>query len=157
VKWDSRRTVLLDANLLVLFVVGVTDSSRIEAFSRTSGYTTTDFEILMDLIGPFQTTATTPHILSQASDLIRRSNAYGSLLEGLTATLRNVYVISEEHHVLARELSQDAIFSRYGLADAAVLDAASRGCTVLTADVSLNNIIRASGFSSFNFTEFRDL
>lgn len=149
--------MLIDTNVLVLLVVGLAEPSRIPDFSRTRGYDPSDYAVLRRLLSGFRNAATTPHILSQASDLLRQSNAWGVLAESLVAQLSKLYLVTDEIAVPARNLAKARIYARFGLADAAVFDAARRGCTVLTDDLPLHNVLLSLGCTSVNFTEFREL
>lgn len=62
--------VLVDTNLLLLYVVGVYEPHRIERFKRTSTFTTEDFELLKRLLGHFETVATTPPVLTEVSNFL---------------------------------------------------------------------------------------
>ncbi len=64
------KGVLVDANLLVLLLVGTVNRRRIGDFKRTQSFTAEDFDLLRKLIahlGPRM--VATPHVLSQVSDL----------------------------------------------------------------------------------------
>lgn len=67
-KYRSKG-VLLDANLMVLILVGTVNKVRILNFKRTQNFTVEDFELLSHLVAYFGRLVTTPHLLSQASDL----------------------------------------------------------------------------------------
>lgn len=65
----DAKGVLVDTNLLVLYLVGLVNKKRIETFKRTQGFDVEDFERLTNLInylGP--RLVATPHVLSQVSD-----------------------------------------------------------------------------------------
>ena len=61
----KAKGVLVAANLLVLFLVGL----RIPEFKRTQNFTIEDFDLLARLIAWFGKLVATPHVLSQVSDL----------------------------------------------------------------------------------------
>jgi hypothetical protein len=153
--WQPNQTVLVDANILVLMVVGATDASRLAAFARTKQYTPEDYELGALVLQRYRTAVTTPHILSQVSDLLRHSGAWGDFADELSLRLKSVYRTSIEHFVPARVLARPAGFPDFGLADCAVLDAAKRGCTVFTDDLNLHNWVLSNGWLSLNFTEVR--
>jgi hypothetical protein len=50
---SSRRGLLIDTNLLVLFVVGSVNRSRIEGFKRTSKYSEHNYELLLRVVERF--------------------------------------------------------------------------------------------------------
>src|SRR4051794_28125217 len=63
------KGVLLDTNLLVLLLVGSVNKHRILNFKRTGNFSIEDYDLLARLIRRFSKLITTPHLLSQASDL----------------------------------------------------------------------------------------
>lgn len=65
----KAKGVLVDANLLVLFLVGLINKRRIPEFKRTQNFTIEDFDLLERLIAWFGKLVATPHVLSQVSDL----------------------------------------------------------------------------------------
>lgn len=67
-----RRTgVLVDTNLLLLFFVGGYDRSLVERFRRTADrFVAPDFDTLSALLMSFERIVTTPHILTETSNLL---------------------------------------------------------------------------------------
>jgi hypothetical protein len=65
----QAKGVLVDTNLLVLLLVGLVNKRRILDFKRTQNFTIEDFDLLSRLISWFGKLFTTPHVLSQVSDL----------------------------------------------------------------------------------------
>jgi hypothetical protein len=64
------KGVFIDANLLVLLLVGRVNPGRIQTFKRTSDFAVGDFHLLESLVVWFgQPLVATPHVLSQLSDL----------------------------------------------------------------------------------------
>ena len=69
IKKHRAKGALVDANLLVLFLVGSVNKRRILTFKRTQNFTIEDFDLLTNLIDWFGGLFATPHVLSQTSDL----------------------------------------------------------------------------------------
>jgi hypothetical protein len=65
----QAKGVLVDSNLLVLFLVGLVNKQRILEFKRTQNFTVDDFHLLANLIVWFGRLIATPHVLGQVSDL----------------------------------------------------------------------------------------
>ena len=65
----KSRGLLIDTNILLLFFVGLYDRSWVERFKRTRRYTAQDFDLLMEIVLRFDRIITTPHILSEVSNL----------------------------------------------------------------------------------------
>lgn len=63
--------VLVDTNLLLLFYVGGYDRNLVERFPRTADrFVASDFDTLNGLLASFDKVATTPHILTETSNLL---------------------------------------------------------------------------------------
>ena len=69
IKKHRTKGVLINANLLVLYLVGSTNKNRIPTFKRTQVYTIEDFELLQGLIAYLGDVITTPHVLTEVSNL----------------------------------------------------------------------------------------
>lgn len=62
--------VVIDANLLLLLVIGQWDVRHIETFRRTRNhFLAADFTRLGELLAPLEYLVTTPHILTEVSNL----------------------------------------------------------------------------------------
>lgn len=59
----------IDANLLVLLVVGRVGSDLISKHRRLRAYTSEDYDVLNDLIGQVERMYVTPNTLMEASNL----------------------------------------------------------------------------------------
>ena len=66
------RGVLIDTNLLLLYVVGRYDDGIIRrgAFSRLAAYSIDDYGLLVGLMSLFDKYVTTPHVLAEVSNWI---------------------------------------------------------------------------------------
>ena len=64
--------VVVDANLLVLLVVGSASKKYIAKHRRLRDYTVEDFELLGLIIGDFSDIVLLPHILAEVSSLARK-------------------------------------------------------------------------------------
>lgn len=58
-------SVILDTNLLVLLVVGMTNRAFIGKHKRTRAYTEEDYDLLCLLLEQYQQIITTPSILTE--------------------------------------------------------------------------------------------
>ena len=61
--------LLVDTNLLLLYLIGRTNRNRISKFKRTQAYTIEDFDLLHRFMAEFKTLITTPHVLTEVSNL----------------------------------------------------------------------------------------
>jgi hypothetical protein len=150
----SSRTIMLDTNLLLLFVVGTTDRNAIGGHKRLSTYTPSDYDLLVAIIGNGPVLVT-PHVLAETSNLLpvgvkepRRSELLG-MLKRLVAT-------REERFVPARIVTDRPEYVRIGLTDAGLLEIADDRTELLTADWELHRAALAAGRNATNFHHLRD-
>jgi len=154
IKKYQAKGVLVDSNLLVLFLVGAVNKRRILDFKRTQGFTIEDFDLLATLIGWFGKLIATPHVLSQVSDL---ADLPGKERLKIRRLFRSVVEQIEESYDRSQALVADPIFERLGLTDAAIATVCSRGILVLTVDVDLQLAVQQRGADALNFNHVRQL
>ncbi|MDQ6758487.1 MAG: hypothetical protein M3Z32_01320 [Acidobacteriota bacterium] len=148
------KGVIVDSNLLVLLLVGSVNTSRILNCKRTGDFTIADFNLLRNLITWFGKVFSTPHVLSQVSDLAEINGDEQRILRHL---FRLVVDEVEEHYESSRELVADPIFVALGLADSAIANVACSGILALTADVTLQLALQRRGAGALNFNHVRQL
>ena len=147
------KGVLVDANLLVLLLVGTVNRRRIGDFKRTQSFTAEDFDLLRKLIahlGPRM--LATPHVLSQVSDLTDLKGR--ELLQAREVMKALVRKMEETYHP-ALDLVEHPLFTRFGLADAAVAAIHHTGALILTADLDLYIGLQRLKIESLNFHHIR--
>ena len=66
---SARDGILVDTNLLVLFVVGTMNRNRIKGFKRTRQYTRSDYDLLVRVLAQFDARYTLAHVLAEVSNL----------------------------------------------------------------------------------------
>ena len=155
IEKHRAKRALVDANLLVLFLVGSVNKRRIRSFKRTQNFTIRDFNILTYLIDWFGGLFATPHVLSQASDLADLRGK--ELLKVRRLFKRAVKEMIQESYDESRILVSEPIFERLGLADAAIAKVSSQGILVMTADVELQLEMQRQGADALNFNHVRSL
>ncbi len=146
--------VYIDSSLLVLLVVGETDTEIIAKHKRTKQFQVKDYERLAGLVNTMDRVLVTPNTLTEASNLLgqHREPERSRFFEVL-----NMLIMKSEEIVVSSEIaSQNEAFKRLGLADAALLEVVSNSTPVVTTD--LNLYLAASGRDSeaaFNFWHYQ--
>ncbi len=136
-----RRSILLDSNLLLLLVIGSIDPAWISRYKRTSHYTTEQFGLLSAIVASSQSLVTTPHILTEVSNL---ANALPEdQRDEFAVQFRLIIAKFEERFVPAITLAKDKLF-RFGIADTAMYHAAN-GVLILTSDGRFAKVANALG------------
>lgn len=105
--------ILIDTNILLLFVVGSMNPDLIPRVSRTANFSFQDFQIVEKAIDFFDKKITTTHILTEVSDLIDR--------EEIQEGFRSYIEMAVEQIIGNSQVIRNEMFSKFGLTDAAIL------------------------------------
>lgn len=146
--------LLVDTNVLLLFIVGSLSLDRIAKHKRTDSFTPKDYQILVDLLRKFRGIVVTPSILAEVSNLLGQTDdqTRTALLALLGALVRR----SEERYVPSVEVVEAADFLRLGLTDAGILALTGEELTVLTDDIHLYLALQRRGIEAINFHHVRE-
>ena len=135
--------VLLDSNLLLLLIVGRTNPSLIGTHKRTRDYDPGDVDVIENLIAAYDGLVTTPHILTETSNLLRQiGNPARDIIQ---KTLRDFILSCEEAPIESAEGCLHDQFIALGLTDAVILTACAASVgddsriELLTADEPVYN------------------
>jgi hypothetical protein len=153
--WQSRG-LLVDANILVLYLVGSLDPGLIGRHKRLDKFTIEDFRLLEELLSPLPSIVTTPNVLTEVSNLVVQIG--GPTKEKLRILLAALLQrgVFQEHAVESVEASRVEEFRRIGLTDAGIVLMARRGWAVLTDDLPLYLALQAHGVEAINFNHLRE-
>lgn len=134
---SPTKGLLIDANLLTVIIVGALGPGEVNRFKRTKDkYTDNDVLALDHLIQQFGWVGTTPHVLTETSNLIdwldkqRRLKAF----EYLSSFAQSALEISIESVTIVKS----PVYFELGITDAALCMAASQNPVLpLTVDLDL--------------------
>ena len=129
------RGVLVDANLLVLLVVGALDPAIIPRHKRLQTFGPEDFELLCDLAANYQQVLVTPNTLTEASNLLAQHREPERSL--LLTTLRTLIHESHEVVVTSADADDHPSFPRLGLTDAGLRGLVAKDTPLGTVDLDL--------------------
>ncbi|MCY3820834.1 MAG: PIN domain-containing protein [Gammaproteobacteria bacterium] len=147
------KRFLIDANLLVLFVVGRTDRRLIAKHRRLRQFSVEDYDRLVGMVGFVEEVVVTPNTLTETSNLLAQHNEPER--SRFFDELRHVIENSHEITVASVDACRNRAFRRLGIADAAVLELVSATTPVLTVDLDL--FIAASRKDPHAAVNFRHL
>ncbi len=123
IQTHRRAGLLLDANLLLLFQIGLFDERAIGTFPHTKQYSVEDYRLLAKLIGRFAVMVTTPNILTEVSNLS------GKLGEGnlprFRETFKGTITVVGEEYCASQHVAASPAFAKFGLTDAGIASLAS--------------------------------
>ena len=144
--------LVLDTNLLLLYLVSVVDLTLLNRFKRVSSFRLSDVLLLQGLVGGFRAMMTTPHILTETSNLV--DQAPGDWRNSLIEALRQFAQGQREFYQASALLMNHVEFRRLALADTALV-ALSHEATVATLDYELYGRIIGNGGMAVHFDHLR--
>ncbi len=144
--------LLIDTNLLVLYVVGTWNRQQIPRIKRTSIFTSTDFDTLLAETARYRAIITVPAVLTEVSDLM--GNEFHQVI---APTIEEVGRSLQERSPSKDQVLADDVFDRLGFADISILLASDQTTTVLTDDVLLYSEALYRGLDAVNFNHLRKI
>ncbi len=146
--------LLIDTNLLVLFIVGTAAKEYIAKHKKLTAFTIEDYDMLVRIVSGASEVLVTPNTLTETSNLAAYIGepAKSKVLD----VLRTVSANSQERYVPSRLAAQRSEFIRLGLTDAALLEVCTDKVTLLTTDLGLYCAALAQGGTALNFNHLRD-
>jgi predicted nucleic acid-binding protein len=147
------RQIIVDTNLLILMVVGLTDRALIRKHKRTKQFEEEDYDLLMEVLSNFDQILTTPHILTETSNLAAQTHE--DALLAVRAKLRALFDEQQEDFAPSISIAKNPLFVRLGLTDCAILSLVKNKIPLLTVDHDL--YLAAAGISDLvvNFNHVR--
>ncbi|WP_016952269.1 PIN domain-containing protein [Anabaena sp. PCC 7108] len=153
-----QKGILIDTNILLLFLVGSVNKERITKFNRTQQFIPEDYELLLEFMGKFQKLVTTPNILTEVNSLANqlgepeRSQCFAIFAR----FVQNVDILNE-HYIKSQEAVSADKFIKFGLTDSGIFTLAQSKYLVLTDDLKLANYLQNVEVDVINFNNIRVL
>lgn len=146
--------LLIDTNLLVLFVVGSVSRSHIQDFKRTKKFSGDDYDLLKRVLDAWRKPLyTVPHVLAEVSNL---TDMGGHQLSIARRFLKETITVLREPSIPSLLAAQHPQYERLGLTDAAIARTAhDHDCAVLTDDLQLHLTLGREGIASLNFAHLQ--
>ena len=141
--------VVLDANLLVLWVVGLASTSYISRHKRLQAYSVNDFSLLTNFLSRASRIVVTPNTITETSNLAGQiaEPARTSIFASLRALLQN----TDEIYVESQRAADHAAFPRLGITDSVLLSTMTENHTLVTVDLDLYIQASRRGMKVVNF------
>lgn len=145
--------ILIDTNILLLYVVGLVNRQRISSFKRTRQFSPEDYDLLTQIIRNFHKIVTTPNILTEVNSL---SNQLGEPERSSCCRIFGDAIAHfEEAYKPSQELAKLPEFQKFGLTDCGILNVAQGSYLVLTDDLRLAATLHRKGIDTVNFNNIR--
>ena len=147
--------LFIDANLIVLLVVGQAGRGLIDKHRRTRTlFAVEDYDRLIQAVSPVAELRVTPNTLTEASNLLGQHGE--PQRSRLLTRLGELIERSPEIIVASVDAVRRDAFPRLGLTDAALLEVVSADAPLLTVDFNLYRAALASGEeAAINFNRWQ--
>jgi len=145
--------ILVDTNILLLYIVGLVNRQRIPKFKRTNQFIPEDYDLLVQILKSFRQVLTTPNILTEVNSL---ANQLGEPERSKCLQLfgQSMVQLEEVYHP-SLQLAQLPEFQKFGLTDCSILNVAQGSYLVLTDDLRLAATLQRKGIDTVNFNNIR--
>jgi hypothetical protein len=148
------KSVTLDSNLLLLDWCCSFDPALLNSFNRLNNFAPRDAMLLSEVLKLFPGQWTTPHILTEVSNLA--NSLPGWIKDNWFEFFSKQIRLLPESYGPSSKLASDPIAIRFGLTDAALARLASTHF-VLTADWPLSGLLESRHLPVLNFNYIREL
>lgn len=146
----KQKGLLIDTNILLLYIVGSLDISLVRDFKRTANFSENDFEKVSKFIDYFDLKITTPHVLTEVSNFIDNRQNLQAALKVYIENTREIFLDS-------LNLSKKDSFLKFGLADTSVTHSAKDNCLIFTDDKPLYGYLINSQIDAVNLDQLREI
>lgn len=147
-----KKGIIVDSNIMLLFLVGCYDINYINMFKRTMKYTIEEYYFIRDLLTTYyykDKLYTSPHILTELSNLSKkikgdRRNKYFNFFIKILNNAYEIYI--EKNKILEfKELS------KFGITDIGIYKIAKKNnLLVLTDDFRLSSYLLGNCINALN-------
>lgn len=151
---SGREGLLVDTNLLILFIIGSVNPKRIQSFKRTTAYDRVAYELLVKIMASFRSLFTVTQVMAEVSNL---TDLDGRERFEARRVLAETIAVVQEPHVPSIRASRNRCYRDLGLTDAAIsVIARELGCAVLTDDLELYLSLLGEGATVEKFSHLRE-
>jgi len=147
------KPAILDTNLLLLYLCDQFDQSLVSSFKRLNCFVKEDISLLSETVKCFSTLHTTPHVLTEVSNLANslpkwQKQEWGEFFG------KQIKLVAEEW-IPAVDIASVPVFD-LGITDACLYSLASK-YVILTIDFPLSNQLSSRGLNVINFNNLRGI
>lgn len=145
---------LIDANALIILLLGLIDPKLINKHKRTSIYEEQDFDDLVAFVGDIKELVVLPNIWTEVNNLL--NNFSGNYKVKYIEQITNTIKLTTEKFIESKTATESVGFYDLGLTDSLMLEY-SKDCELLiTSDSSLSDYAIAHGITVFDLVKNRN-
>ena len=152
-----NKGVLVDANLLLLLVLGTVRPQLIVTNARLASFTHADYDLINGLVAQFKRVVSTPNILTEVSNLANKvTDADKELFHAIFAKVITEVIKTEEYVDSASVANGQPDTWKLGLADAVATKVCmTQEVLLLSTDLQLVGHVQKMGAAALNFNHLR--
>ena len=150
---QNHRSLIVDTNLLILYLVGNNDIRHIADFKRTQAYSTDDYIRLATFMKLFKEVVTTPNILTEVTNLTDPLNK--KLGHKLFPIFSHSFKHLSEKQVDSVSASAGHSFAEFGLSDSVMVELSKMKYLILTDDLPFYSYLETRNIAAVNFNHIR--
>ena len=150
----KKPPLVVDTNLLLLYIVGAVDQSQIGQHKRLTAYSLDDFDLLTNYIDG-RDLVSIPNILTETSNLMGQG-LHGKTLAKARLGLKLITEQLQEIFVPSKTATQVNEFHWLGLTDCAIVSINQVEVELLTDDLNLYGVAIGKEMIAQNFNHLRD-
>jgi len=157
IRKHGATGVLVDANMLLVYLVGQLDEDLVEHVTPNRAYKVDDFRLVALMLSQFKTLIVTPSVLAEVSNLSSKlpEDYRADFRRCLAALLPTAKVT--ERLVDLTTVSKAVGFVPFGFTDATIEQISSQGVPVFTDDFRLYQLLASQNAEVFNYNHIRFL
>lgn len=146
-------SLILDANMLLVFVIGSVDPNLLGVAKRVKEYRPKDFDTLYIFLSFYEEVVLLPNIVSEVSNLLdqikgEKRQSCMEILAALISTRAEKYIPSDF-------AAKQPEYTMLGITDAAILCALEKDTHLLTADRELYLAALCRSYEAQHFEDLR--
>lgn len=153
IKQMQVNGVLLDANLLVLLIIGLVDPRRIATHKKlNSFYNEKSYKLLFYIINSCRKIYVSSHVLAETNGLMTKGLT-GEVEVNAFLALKQVIELDSFHelHCPSNTIVTHEKFIKYGLTDIGLLKLLKNKVVLLSDDFAFSGYVEKIGLDSLNF------
>jgi len=155
IRKHGATGVLVDANMLLVYLVGQLDENLVKYVTPNRAYTADDFQLVAMMLSQFKTLIVTPSVLAEVSNLSSKlPEGYRDEFRRLLARLLPTAAFTERLVELANVPNGQA-FVPFGFTDATIEQISAQGVPVFTDDFNLYQLLAGKNADVFNYNHIR--
>jgi rRNA-processing protein FCF1 len=148
--------IVVDANLLLLLLIGTVNKDYIEKFKRTSMYTKNDYNLLVEILKNYSKIITTPNILTEVNNFTKQAQKpnKNDVIVCFSKWLSSGFI--EEEFIESRVVCNDQSFFYLGLTDTSIIKLSKERLGVITKDKHLFLELDRRQIPVINFSDYME-